>query len=236
MSESLDNRIGVAAYSVGHFMVKWLCRFILWILGWTPSPGLLEAHQLVADGRKYIGMTPHTSHMDAVLGCLFRLGYDAMFFKNMLIAKWYDCWYIKPFTNYLGFVPAYPAYDGQQGGTVTKIAQFMNQKYLNQGWMIGMSPSGSIHPRRWKSGFFHLAKATGATLCVTGLDYKKKKMVFYLDSYDCLPVDNTHTARLAAFCMDPVWRRITPKFPKQSWPMCHDLNDPLFLNSEWLPM
>jgi 1-acyl-sn-glycerol-3-phosphate acyltransferase len=209
---------------MAQFLVKWMCRLILFVLGWTPSDGFLASFECMKKGQRFIGLNPHTSVWDAVYGCLFRLGYDALFFKNLMAAKWYNRWYVRPLAKYLGFIPVYPTYDGERGGSVAQIAKYMEDNFAGEGWMIGMSPIGSRQARAWKTGFFHLARATKSALCITGLDYETKQMVFIMDK-DMGRVLDVNDDRIniwdACVCAALQFVKVTPKFPIQSIPNCH---------------
>ena len=55
------------------------------------------------------------------------------------------------------------------------VAEFAQHQTL----LLGLSPEGSRKKvEQWRSGFWHIAKQANVPVCLIGLDYKHKQLVF----------------------------------------------------------
>jgi 1-acyl-sn-glycerol-3-phosphate acyltransferase len=140
---------------------------ILSITGW----GYENCDNLFTE-KKLVIVYPHTSHWDAAIGAAFRMGPFSRL-KNVKLPLWHT-FYDGPQQNFfdkIGFIPVYG-----KGGFTNQVTTYLSK--LDQ-FVFAISPEGQLpKAKKWRSGFYHIAKQTGAKIAVVNLDYMNKKLIF----------------------------------------------------------
>lgn len=132
---------------------------ILYLLGYTIDPSFEEGFS-----KQRIGIFPHTSLCESVLICLALIATGKE--KNLCFPVAYQ--YIESPLHgwWLRYFGGFPVYAGT--GIVKSISEYL---ILNPHKCFGISPEGSLSPKKWKKGFFYIAMNTGIPIIVCGIDF-----------------------------------------------------------------
>ena len=141
----------------------------LWLLkllgGWSIQ-GELPAHK-----KMVIAVAPHTSNQDFFVGIAAALALDL---KIRFLGKHsIFVWPVKRLLMSLGGIPVDRSHP--QGVVGQVVAEFEQSDSL----LLGLSPEGSRKKvDNWRSGFWFIAKQANVPVCLVGLNYKHKQLVF----------------------------------------------------------
>jgi 1-acyl-sn-glycerol-3-phosphate acyltransferase len=142
--------------------LKYIARFIFWILGWKidPNPPSNVKKCVVAMG-------PHTSNWDFILGRLafFQYGVDAKF----LIKKELFFFPLGLFLKFLGGVPV----NRKKNSNMTEFAVDLFNK--SESMYLVFTPEGTrAYNPHWKKGFYYIALKAKVPIYIGYVDYDKK--------------------------------------------------------------
>lgn len=140
-----------------------LSKIILKIAGWHTVTTVPEPPKSV------ICVAPHTSNLDYFLGQLYYWSEGRQ--ASFLIKK---SWFVFPFgliLNKLGGVPVDKT--GSRMVTKTVVDMFNSREHFH----IAITPEGTRkRVKRWKLGFYQIAKEANVPIQLAYFDYKKKEM------------------------------------------------------------
>lgn len=133
--------------------------------GWTITGQLPDCKKMV------IAVAPHTSNQDFFVGIAAALALDL---KIRFLGKHsIFVWPVKRLLLSLGGIPVDRSHPHGVVGQV--VAEFEQQDSL----LLGLSPEGSRKKvENWRSGFWFIAKQAKVPICLVGLDYRNKQLVF----------------------------------------------------------
>lgn len=136
-------------------------RFILWLGGWRVVGAFPDVDKLV------IIAAPHSSGMDAVWGLAAKI---AMGLRITIMAKKELFWF--PLGPFLGLFGAIPIDRGAKTGVVGAVTErFETQEKM---WYV-LAPEGTRKAvTKWKSGFWHIARAANVPVCCAYFHYPEK--------------------------------------------------------------
>ncbi len=143
--------------------MKYICRFILKIMGWKGVNGIMPHDKAIIIG------VPHTSNWDFILSYLFYTSIGGV--SNVMIKKELFFWPMGFFLRKIGGIPI----DRSRGTTIVKqIITEMNDREVMH---LAITPEGTRKlTKRWKAGFHTIAKATGATVYLGFFDFGRKEV------------------------------------------------------------
>lgn len=147
----------------GNRLTRALGLLGLTLLGWRFAGAFPDRSKLV------IVVAPHTSNWDFVVGI-------ALVFATGLDAHWLGKHHLfqgplGPLARWLGGIPV----DRRQRNDLVEqtTAAFQSRDRL---W-LGITPEGTRKKvERWKSGFWHIAKAAGVPIVLCYLDFRKREI------------------------------------------------------------
>ena len=148
--------------STGQKVGLWLLK----VLGGWQITGSIPAHQ-----KMVIAVAPHTSNQDFFLGIAAALALDLRirFLGKHSIFVW-------PVKNLLLSLGGIAVDRRHPSGVVGQVVDEFNR---SETLVLGLSPEGTRKKiEQWKSGFWHIAKQAEVPICLLGLDYQKKQLVF----------------------------------------------------------
>jgi len=120
--------------------------------------------------KKLVLVAIETTFADSTL--LYSFAYQLNLENHWMISKLETWWYLF-YMRCVFFVKR-----GTQSETVQKISDFLSAK---DEFVFGIFPEGTTRRvEKWKSGFYHIAKNTGADIGIVVIDHKAQKV--YLDS------------------------------------------------------
>lgn len=139
---------------------------LLKLLGGWSIQGEVPAHK-----KMVIAVAPHTSNQDFFVGIAAALALDL---KIRFLGKHsIFVWPVKRLLMSLGGIPVDRRHPHGVVGQV--VAEFKQSETL----LLGLSPEGSRKKvDQWRSGFWHIAKQASVPICLIGLDYQHKQLVF----------------------------------------------------------
>jgi len=142
---------------------------------------------------------PHTSNWDFPLGLMAKWMFGVHF---RFIAK--DSLFATPLGPWLrrwGGIPV------DRSGRTGVIARLADEFAKHDDFRLVVAPEGTrTHTARWKSGFYHLARAADVPLALSFVDYRRRETGVggYIDLTDDMAAD---MGRIAAFYADKTARR-----------------------------
>lgn len=143
--------------------MKYVCRFLLKLLGWKVVNGVMPHKKAIILG------VPHTSAWDFIISYLYYTSVGGI--VHILIKKEFFFWPLGFFLRRMGAIPI----DRSKGATVVKqTIELMKQQ---EEFHLAITPEGTRSgTNRWKAGFHSIAKATGATVYLGFFDWGKKEI------------------------------------------------------------
>ena len=143
--------------------MKYICKFLLWILGW-------KAMLPPIDGPKGIILgVPHTSAWDFVISWIY---YTSVGGKASVMVKKEFFWGpLAPLMRSLGGVPV----DRKRGATVAK--QMIDAMNKAEKMHLAIAPEGTRQlTEKWKTGFHTIAKACDVPVYLGYFDWGRKQL------------------------------------------------------------
>ena len=140
-----------------------LARFILHLFGWK----IVGA---APPEKKYIGiMAPHTSNFDFIWGKLASWALHSEFYA--VIKKELFFFPLGPILRLIGSIPV----DRRKSNAL--IRQLLYEFNRREKLAVIFTPEGSrSKTKRWKTGFFYIAKKIDVPVYFTFIDYKKNEL------------------------------------------------------------
>jgi len=194
------------------FMIRWICRFLLFLSGITEIGSIAKSWKNLLDNRKKIVVIfPHTSLWDSAFFIIVSLAYELPM-SALLHHNWIDMPIVGWFLKQTHFIPILPQIDGGQGGLVMQVSNVLNKR--TDGFVLFVSPTGQRTKREWRTGFYQIAKHTGAKIIIAGLDYLRHEMRFNEEEFDPSILSYEElTAQIS-----PYFKAFTPLYPEESLP------------------
>lgn len=143
--------------------MKYIAKFILWILGWKTVGGIVPEPKCIILG------VPHTSQWDFVISSLYYTSVGGK--ASILVNKKFFVWPICYIVDYLGGIPL----DTSKGASAVKqiVDEFKKRKQLH----LAIAPEGTRKPvAKWKGGFHTIAKAANIPVYYGFFDWGKKEV------------------------------------------------------------
>lgn len=165
--------------------------------GWTIDGKVPDHKKMV------IAVAPHTSNQDFFVGIAAALALDLNI--RFLGKHSIFVWPVKRLLRALGGIPVDRRHPHGVVGQV--VAEFAQRQTL----LLGLSPEGSRKKvEQWRSGFWHIAKQANVPVCLIGLDYKHKQLVFG----PCVTVGENFADDLQQ--MRLFFQQMTAKYPENA--------------------
>jgi 1-acyl-sn-glycerol-3-phosphate acyltransferase len=142
-------------------------RFCGWILarcGWRMAGSLPDLPRAV------LIAAPHSSWWDGVWGLLFKvaLGVDIAFMGKRELFRGPLGWLLRR----LGGIPI------ERDAAHGLVGQVAHRLSASERFWIGIAPEGTRKPvARWRSGFWHIARAAGVPIIPVAFDYPSRSIV-----------------------------------------------------------
>lgn len=143
--------------------MKYISKFLLWILGWkVMEPPVPEPKCII------LGV-PHTSSWDFIISYLYyrSMGRTASVMVKASLFKGP----LKPIVSAMGGIPV----DRKKGASITLqvIEEFKQREVLH----LAIAPEGTRQPtERWKAGFHTIATAANVPVYLGYFDWGKKEV------------------------------------------------------------
>jgi 1-acyl-sn-glycerol-3-phosphate acyltransferase len=180
----------------GNFLTRCLGRLGLRLLHWRFEGEFPEPSKLV------LVVAPHTSNWDFVVGI-------AIVFATGLNAHWLakDTWFRWPVGLLGRWLGGLPVDRSRRHDRVEQTSRVFRE---HERLWLAITPEGTRKKvERWKSGFWHIAKAAGVPIAPCYFDYRKRETGF---GPLLIPGDDYEQdlARLQAF-----YATVTARHPEQ---------------------
>ncbi|MEX0812493.1 MAG: 1-acyl-sn-glycerol-3-phosphate acyltransferase [Chitinophagales bacterium] len=144
----------------------WFCRLYFVKTGWQLKGAIPY------DLKKYIVIAaPHTSAWDIPIGAGARsiLGLDIKFMAKKEVFRF-------PFEKFIRQIGGIPVDRSKHSNLVDTIADIYR---TNNEFALAIAPEGTrAYVKKWKSGFYYIAKKADIPIICGALDYSKKEVVF----------------------------------------------------------
>ena len=138
-----------------------LCRWIVVRAGWRLAGEFPDVPKLV------FVAAPHSSWWDGVWGLLFKvgLGLDASFMAKRELFFWP----LGPLLRRLGAIPV------ERGAAHGVVPQMVQRFARSERLWLGIAAEGTRKKvRKWKSGFWHIAREAGVPVMLVYFHYPEK--------------------------------------------------------------
>jgi 1-acyl-sn-glycerol-3-phosphate acyltransferase len=147
-------------------MFNRFCTFLFARFGWQLEGELPRSAQFIM----IVG--PHTSNWDFVLGIVARgaMGINIHFLgKHQL--------FLPPWGWIFRALGGSPVDRRKHNNLVDAAAQLFKQ---DANYKLALAPEGTRSPvKRWKTGFYHIAKKAQVVIVPVGFDFSRKRVVFH---------------------------------------------------------
>ena len=139
------------------------CGWLLRKLGWKSIGGPMDGDKAIVRG------VPHTAFFDFPICDLFYAQYGRL--AHIMVKKELFFWPLGPILRACGAVPVDRS---NATATIRSIISAMNE---NEIFHLAIAPEGTRKPvKRWKTGYYTIAKATGAQVYVGYYDWGRKRI------------------------------------------------------------
>jgi 1-acyl-sn-glycerol-3-phosphate acyltransferase len=142
-----------------------VCAWLLRRCGWRTAGALPNVGKLV------LIAAPHSSWWDGVWGLLLKvaLGVDVAFMGKRELFRGPLGWLLRR----LGGIPI------ERGTTHGVVEQMVDRFRASPRLWLGIAPEGTRRPvARWRSGFWHIARAAGVPILPVYFDYPSRTIGF----------------------------------------------------------
>lgn len=142
-----------------------VCAWLLRIGGWRMAGALPNVGKLV------LIAAPHSSWWDGVWGLLLKvaLGVDVAFMGKRELFRGPLGWLLRG----LGGIPI------ERGTTHGVVEQMVDRFRASPRLWLGIAPEGTRRPvAKWRSGFWHIARAAGVPILPVYFDYPSRTIGF----------------------------------------------------------
>jgi 1-acyl-sn-glycerol-3-phosphate acyltransferase len=136
-------------------------RTLLRLFGWRVEGELPNIPKCVAIA------APHTSNWDFffIICAMFAIELRAHWIGKHTLFRW-------PWGSYMRFLGGTPINRTKTEGIVDQIAKTMNR---HERYFLGLAPEGTRkRVKRWRTGFYHVARQAGVPILLIYLDYERK--------------------------------------------------------------
>ena len=177
--------------------MKYICRFLLKLLGWKAVNGIMPHDKAIIIG------VPHTSALDFIISYLYYTSLGGV--ANIVIKKEFFFWPLGFFLKKMGAIPI----DRSKGVSVAK--QIINEMNNRDVMHLAITPEGTRKlNKRWKAGFHTIAKATGATIYLGFFDFGRKQ-VGWIETMELTDDPQADIKRMKAYYRE---RNVIGKHPE----------------------
>jgi len=178
--------------------MRYITRFLLWIMGWKVVGGILPVPKCIVLG------VPHTSLWDFVISWIFYKSVGGN--PNILVNKKFFFWPVGYLLNAMGAIPV----DTSRGASSIKqiVAEFKKRKVLH----LAIAPEGTRKPNaKWKGGFHTIARIANIPVYLAVFDWGKKEVGVF-DKIELTDDMNADIRRIRQWYKD---RGVTGKHPEK---------------------
>ncbi len=184
-------------------MFKWICRWLFKFNGWTVGLQLPEGTQQCV----LIG-APHTSNWDFIYALA---AYEQMGLKvRFTIKKEWVSFPFKTLFKSLGAIPIDRSAKQASGRRASLVDSMVDLFHQDPYLVIMVTPEGTRSPvKRWKMGFYQVAKTANVPIALGYLDYAKKEAGIGGLVY---PTEDTEQDLRKVY---DFYHNISPKFPER---------------------
>lgn len=147
-------------------MLKRLAKWIYFdLMGWTVEGDLPSVPKYL------IVVAPHTSNWDFPIGVLFRKftdGFDPKYIAKSELFVW-------PLGYFFKALGGFPVERSTKTNLVDSIVNLYNE---HDRFCTTITPEGTrSYRKKWKSGYYHIAKKADIPIFRVAFDFEKKKVV-----------------------------------------------------------
>jgi 1-acyl-sn-glycerol-3-phosphate acyltransferase len=144
-----------------NFLLRWIGRTVLRIMGWRIEGELPSVPKAV------LIAAPHTSNWDFVIGVAAK-------FDLELLVSWLGkhTLFRKPFGFFFRWLGGIPVERDTSHGVVHESIRRVQQ---HDQFLLALSPEGTRKKvKRWKTGFYQIAKGADIPIIPVAFDYSRK--------------------------------------------------------------
>jgi hypothetical protein len=167
------------------YLLQKISKLILYLSGWQQL-NHNETIKHINQTDRHVITFSHTSTWDAILFLLYKAAHPEIFenFKIVVKPQVYNALPVwgQNVLNRIGFIKA-TAYEEKNGGFIKSV---IDKLRYEKKFSIMLSPKGKRENSEWRSGYYIIAKELKCDIMACGLDYEKKKIVFF----DPISIDN----------------------------------------------
>ena len=151
--------------------MKYLFKFIWWILGWK-----IEGDLPWSIKKYIIIVAPHTTNWDFLIGVLVRgiMGFDSKFLGKKSLFK-------PPFGWFFRAMGGYPVDRSKSTNIVDEVVAIFNRK---EKFIVTLAPEGTRkNVKDWKTGFYFIADQAQVPIVRVRIDWNSKEVRFFEPIY-----------------------------------------------------
>lgn len=140
-----------------------LCRWLLRLAGWRLAGEFPDVPKLV------VIAAPHSSNWDAIIGMLFKVGLRLQ--VRFIGKREAFVWPLGPILRALGGIPI------DRSAAHGVVGAIRHEFATHERFWFALAPEGTrkkVH--KWKSGFWHIARAAGVPILPVYFHYPEKTL------------------------------------------------------------
>jgi len=140
-----------------------ICRGLLRLAGWRLAGEFPDVPKLV------VIAAPHSSNWDAIIGMLFKVGLRLQ--VRFIGKREAFVWPLGPLLRALGGIPI-------DRSAAHGVVEAIQHEFLShERFWFALAPEGTRKKvQKWKSGFWHIARATGVPILPVYFHYPEKTL------------------------------------------------------------
>ena len=194
-------------------LISLWCHFVIAVFGPSIDDELLDLMTRYPKRDRLVLIYPHTSKLESFWFLLYFLAYRVPS-HGLCYYTFFDIWSVGAVLKHIRAIPVRPLRFGGSGGTVKQLTRYLRDLVEDDGgFVFAISPEGSLSPHPWQSGYYWLARETGAEIRIMGLDYRYHHFVLHKERYS----PDVTIDELQPKLMEKI-SEIVPLYPDQAVP------------------
>lgn len=173
-----------------------ICKIILFCCGWKTSCN--NSIYYLKNVDKAILIYPHSSYFDYIFYSLYYYAYNLSDIYTIMserfipfpslcpslipapdynVRYYIDKGYSRLKSIFYAWSDKIKGREEERIYNKTNFVNYLTEYFKDRNYKILISPAGSINSKKWKSGYYHIAKNLNVNIIVCGVDYTKKDLV-----------------------------------------------------------
>jgi hypothetical protein len=182
-----------------------IAQFVLFVMGWSVDPVCVQ--RLSNRKTRTVAIGYHTSNWDSIIGMLVQLAHD---FPVTYVIKqpWLETPVVGNILKWMGFIGI-----ENNTGVTDRLSKTLS---VMPTFLFAIMPEGKrCYSPKWSSGFYYIAKSTGANIEVVNIDYARHRVTLIGKP---ISATNHSLEEVQHECQERLMSSSIPLFPAHAFP------------------